>query len=184
MYRIGAVQKKIMLALLGTVALGFSSSPNIFYKNFRRFRKEWAKIDQRNFNRSIKRLVNQKLIEKHQLSNGSFKLILTKEGKTQAKKLELFGSSINFKKPKKWDGKWRIVIFDIPEKERVFRDILREHLKELEFFKIQQSVFISPHPFEQPILELVNLYSADPYVRVITALKIDNEKRIRRHFFK
>ncbi|HCP09033.1 MAG TPA: hypothetical protein DIT25_04540 [Candidatus Moranbacteria bacterium] len=182
MYKFGAVQKKIVLALLGGVALGLSSSPDHFYKNFRKLRKEWGKINQQNFNRSIKKLADRKLIEERKLANGSFKLVLTSEGVQQAKTLSLLGSSINFKKPKKWDGKWRIVIFDIPEKERLFRDILRDHLKELEFFKLQQSVFASPYPFEKPILELVSLYSAEPYVRVITALKIDNEEKIKKHF--
>jgi len=118
------------------------------------------------------------------LPNGSFKLILTEEGRRQAKILNLLGSCINFKKPKKWDRKWRIVLFDIPEKDRLFRDILREHLRELEFFKLQHSVFVSPHPYEKPILELISLYSAEPYVRVIMASYIDNQDKIKNHFFK
>ncbi|PIW92928.1 MAG: hypothetical protein COZ87_04120 [Candidatus Moranbacteria bacterium CG_4_8_14_3_um_filter_43_15] len=81
-------------------------------------------------------------------------------------------------------GKWRLVLFDIPEKNRLFRDILRGHLQTLKFLKLQYSVFISPHPFEKPILELISLYSAQPYVRVVTATNIDNETVIKRHFFK
>lgn len=173
-----------MLALLGGVALGLSGSPSQYFRTFRKLRKEWTKINQQNFTRSIRRLSKEKLIEEKMLPNGSFKLILTAEGKRQAKILSLIGGSINFKKPKKWDGKWRIVLFDIPEKDRIFRDILREHLRELEFFKLQHSVFVSPHPFEKPILELVTLYSAEAYVRVITATKIDNENKIKKHFFK
>ncbi|MFH0969269.1 MAG: hypothetical protein V1804_02065 [Patescibacteria group bacterium] len=184
MYKFGSVQKKIMLALLGGVALGCSYSPWQYFRTFRKIRKEWRRIDQRNFNRSIRRLSKEKLVEEVMLADGSFRLVLTKKGKRQAKILNLLGSSIYFKKPKRWDGKWRIVIFDIPEKDRLFRDILREHLYSLQFFKLQQSVFVSPYPFEKPILELVFLYSAEPYVRVITATKIDNEAKIKKHFFK
>lgn len=184
MYRFGSVQKKIMLTLLGGLALGFSSSPRQYFNTFRKIRKEWNKIDQRNFNRSIRGLSKEKLIEERMLPDGSFKLVLTKNGKETARQLSLLGNNIKFKKPKHWDRKWRIVMFDIPEKDRVFRDILREHLRALQFFKLQHSVFVSPYPFEKSILELVALYSAEKYVRVITAVKIDNESKIKKHFFK
>jgi DNA-binding transcriptional regulator PaaX len=184
MYKFGPVQKKILLALLGGVVLGSSSSPRQYFRTFRALRKDWQKIKQENFERSIKRLAVEKLVEEKILPDKSIKLILTEKGKKQARRLNLLGSSINFKKPERWDGKWRLVLFDIPEKDRVFRDILREHLRELKFYKLQHSVFISPYPFEKQLLELVEIYSAQPYVRVITATEIDNEREIRKHFFK
>jgi phenylacetic acid degradation operon negative regulatory protein len=184
MYKFGPVQKKILLVLMGGVALGLSSSPRQYFGTLRALQKDWRKINQQNFKRSIKRLADEKLVEEKILPDGSMKLVLTKKGKRQARILSLLGKSIKFKKPKRWDGKWRIVLFDIPEKDRVFRDILREHLKALKFYKLQYSVFMSPHPFEKQILELIEIYSAQPYVRVITAVKIDNQSAIKRHFFK
>ena len=184
MYRFGTIQKKILLSLLGGVTLGLSSSPRQYFHVLGKIQKDWKKINKHNFNRSIQNLSHKKLLEEKTLPNNSFKLVLTSEGKCQAKTLSLLGSSINFKKPKRWDRKWRIILFDIPEKDRAFRNILREHLMELNFLKLQHSVFISPYPFERSILELVALYSAEPYVRVVTATKIDNETKIKRHFFK
>lgn len=184
MYKFGQTQKKILVALLGGVALGMSGSPRQYFHNLRKIKKEWKNINQGNFVRSMRSLSKDKLIEERVLPDGSFKLILTAKGKKQANRLELMGNSINFKKPKKWDGRWRIVIFDIPEKDRDFRDILRSHLKELKFIRLQNSVFVSPHPFEKAILELVRLYTATPYVRVITAEKIDNENMLKRYFSK
>ncbi|MFA5925406.1 MAG: hypothetical protein WC831_00565 [Parcubacteria group bacterium] len=184
MYKIGPVKRKILLALLGGVALGFSRNPRQYYKNIRLIKREWRKINQQTFARSIRRLSDEKLLEEKRLPDGSFKLVLTKNGKREAKILSLLGSSINFKKPKRWDGKWRLVLFDIPENNRLFRDILREHLRNLKFLKLQHSVFVSPHPFEKPISDLVEIYSARSYVRVVTAIKIDNEAMIKRHFFK
>jgi phenylacetic acid degradation operon negative regulatory protein len=182
MYRFGPIQQKILLALLGGVALGSSSSPRQYFRTFRQLKKEWGKINQRNFNRSIHKLSRNKLVEERKLPDGSFKLVLTEDGRKQVKRLNFLDSSIKFMKPKKWDGQWRIVIFDIPEKDRVFRDILRDHLYALKFYKLQQSVFISPYPFEKYILDLVALYSAELYVRVITATKIDNESQLKKHF--
>jgi len=184
MYKFGSVQKKILLALAGGVALGMSSSPRAYYRTLRVLKKDWHSINQQTFVRSIQRLSKEKLLEENKLPDGSFKLVLTRKGKQQAKILSLLGNSINFKKPKRWDGKWRLVVFDIPEKDRVFRDILRAHLRELDFYKLQNSVFVSPYPFEKPILELIELYSAGSYVRVITATKIDNQNRIKKRFFR
>ena len=160
-----------------------SSSPRQYFRTFRQLRKEWQKINQQNFQRSFQKLSEEKLIEEQKLTDGSFKLILTKSGKQQARKMSLLSTSINFQKPKRWDEKWRIVLFDIPEKDRKFRNILREHLRALDFLKLQHSVFVSPCPFEKSILELVALYSAERYVRVIIATKIDNETKIKKHFF-
>lgn len=183
MYKFGSVQKKIVLALAGGVVLGLSHSSRQYFKRFRILKKEWKNISQSNFNRSIRRLSDEKLVEEKMLPNGSFKLVLTAKGRRQARILSLIGDSISFKKPKHWDGKWRIVLFDIPEEDRVFRGILREHLRSLQFKKLQNSVFVSPYPFEKSILELVNLYAAGQYVRVVTATKIDNESKLRNYFF-
>jgi DNA-binding transcriptional regulator PaaX len=184
MYKFGPVQKKILLVLLGGVALGLSNNPRQYFRTFMQIKKDWRKISKYSLDRSISKLADEKLLEEKTASDGSIKLVLTDKGRKQAKRLSLLGSSINFKKPEKWDGKWRIVLFDIPEKSRVFRDILREHLRNLKFYKLQYSVFVSPYPFEKQILELVEVYSAQPYVRVITALKIDNELAIKKYFFK
>ncbi len=183
MYKIGPIKRKILLALLGSVALGFSKDPRQYYRNLRLIKNEWKKINQQAFTRSVQRLAKEKLLEEKKLPDGSFKLVLTAKGKREARILELLGNSIKFRIPKRWDGKWRVVLFDIPEKDRIFRDILREHLRNLKFAKLQHSVFVSPYPFEKPILELIEIYSAHPYVRVITAEKIDNEEDIKDHFF-
>lgn len=45
-----------------------------------------------------------------------------------------------------WDGKWRMVLFDIPETDRKLRDTLRRHLLARHFGYLQDSVWISPDP--------------------------------------
>lgn len=182
MYNLSPVQKKILLVLLGGVALGMSGSPRQCMKTLKAIERDWKKINQHSFNRSVGNLSREKLVEEKFSSDGSMKLTLTKEGRKQAKLLLLLKGSINFKKPKVWDKKWRVVLFDIPEKDRAFRDILRNHLRELNFKKLQHSAFVSPYPFEKLIFELAGLYSAKKYVRVITATKIDNEKVIKKYF--
>src|SRR3990167_11331039 len=38
-------------------------------------------------------------------------------------------SNFKFNIPKKWDGKWRVIIFDIPDKKRRTRDQIRSLFK-------------------------------------------------------
>lgn len=182
MYRFGPVQQKILIALMGGLALGCASSPRQYFKTLRQMRREWRRIDQRNFNRCIRSLSKEKLIEQRERADGSYRLVLTAEGKRQARILDLLGRGITFRIPKRWDRKWRVVMFDIPEKDRVFRGILREHLYNLKFFKLQHSVFVSPYPCEKSIAELSMLYRAEKYVRVVTATRIDHEDELKRHF--
>lgn len=184
MIKLGKTQRKILLLIAGGAGLGFTRSSKQYYKIMREMRKEWRKIGQHNFDRSVCRLAREKLVEEKTLADGSFKLVLTPEGRKQAGILNILGDTISFKKPARWNGRWCIVMFDIPEKERLFRDILRSHLYRLEFYKLQQSVFVSPHPYEKAILDLVAVYAAEPHVRVITATKIDNEVKLKKHFFK
>lgn len=56
---------------------------------------------------------------------------------------------------RKWDKKWRVVIFDIQEINKSARDGLRRKLKELGFGMIQKSVFISPHDIIQDLSEFI-----------------------------
>ena len=56
---------------------------------------------------------------------------------------KIYSDYLKIDKPKIWDKKWRIVVFDIPEKQRGARDSLRTYLKKLDFYELQKSIFIS-----------------------------------------
>jgi phenylacetic acid degradation operon negative regulatory protein len=148
----------------------------------RKIRKEWRWIDQRSFNRSIHSLHKQKLLEEIKHKDGSIALKLTSDGRMRAGFFQLFEKTIKIKQQKTWDGLWRIVMFDVPEKKRIFRNILRDHLKTIGFRELQHSVFIFPYPCEKEMQSLVKLYDATPYVRILTIKTIDNEKKIKQYF--
>ena len=81
-----------------------------------------------------------------------------------------------FKKFGHWDNKWRVVIFNIPEIDRLSRTILRQKLLELGFKKIQKGVYISPYPFFPTINRLATELGIRQYLTLIEAEKIDREK--------
>lgn len=67
--------------------------------------------------------------------------LLSKKGEELLETLSL----IVLEKGKRWDGKWRLVSFDIPEEEHRARRKLRQSLKKLGFGRMHRSVWISPH---------------------------------------
>lgn len=69
-------------------------------------------------------------------------LKLTKEGEDRLKNILPKNDDVP-----RWDGKWHIVLFDISEKERAKRNVLRDFLKRLGFGKLFESTWISPFPF-------------------------------------
>lgn len=75
---------------------------------------------------------------------------LTEEGERAASEI---AAKIAMSQPKKWDGKWRIIIFDVPEKLRGKREILRAELKTYGFLQIQKSALAYPHPLPQEFID-------------------------------
>lgn len=73
-----------------------------------------------------------------------------------------------------WDGKFRIVFFDIPESERKLRDLMRAVLSELGFVNWQRSVFISTHSVEGEVMSKAKRLGVEDMVNVMLIDKIVN----------
>ena len=81
-----------------------------------------------------------------------------------------------------WEGKWHIVLFDIPKDKRKRRDTFRLRLKELGFIRYQDSVWVYPFPVEDTIRKIAGFYGLTPYVSYVTADSLTDEKKLLRHF--
>lgn len=73
---------------------------------------------------------------------------------------------------KKKDEFLRVVVFDIPEKQKVKRELLRRKLKEFDFQMIQKSVFVSEYVCEKELLELCKILNLRKEVQIILAKNI------------
>ena len=89
---------------------------------------------------------------------------------------------IKIKDMEKWDKKWRIVLFDVPEKSRVIRDALRRALMKIGFFEYQKSVFIHPFDCRDEIDFMIEFFHARQYARFVIADSLDNELHLIKHF--
>lgn len=179
--RIGPTQKRILLLLQTGLLLGLSRSPKAYFKILRGASKEWKDIGDDALKKAIKRLYQSKMIDmKYNKKKDAVTIILTDKGKKKALTYEL--DKMEIKKPKKWDGKWRIVLFDIPETHKKERDAFRYRLKQLGFFEYQKSVFVHPYDCKNEIDYIIEFWFIRKYVRFIVADSLDNELHLKKHF--
>ncbi len=128
--------------------------------------------------RSTKSLIKQGLI-KH--SDKDYDQVeLTPKGKSFLSRIEL--RTMRYKKPEKWDKKWRVVIFDIKEKERVKRDYFRNVLRQVGFFRLQQSVWVFPYHIEPLVSLLKTDQDLGQSVIYMVVETIENDAFLKKHY--
>ena len=176
----GIFQQKILLLLLSGLTIGLSGSPRRAYQIVRFVGREWEKLNKHKMKRAIRSLYESQLVaEKHE-PDGSMTLTLTKEGKRRT--LQCKFDELSIKKPHRWDHKWRIVAFDVPEEMKQLRDTLRFRLRQLGFLELQKSIFVFPYPCNDEIDFIIEFYNARKFVRVICAESVDNEFHLKKMF--
>lgn len=99
-------------------------------------------------------------------------ILLTPRGEEKALRVRLFAKDGQPVKRRK-DGKWVMVIFDIPENKRRYRDELRKILYALEFQKLQKSVWVCPNDVLERLEDAVRIYNLDYYVRTFLIEEIE-----------
>lgn len=178
--RMGILKKQILVLLLAGLALGLTRSPKKHFWILKQIPKELSKERRQAIQRAINSLYISHLIDEKNNKDGTTTLILSENGKQKALKFNI--NNLEIKKPNKWDEKWRVVMFDVPEKLRRLRDSLRLHFREIGFLELQKSVFVHPYPCHREIEFIVEFYNARRYVRFILAESLDNELDLRKKF--
>jgi len=123
----------------------------------------------------IKKLEEKGLLKINEQDN--YGVTLTEKGK---RKLEYY--KITEKKKEKWDGKWRVVIFDVWENTRRKRDTLRLEIKKYGFIQLQQSVWIYPYECGEFIELLKTDLSFGKNIRYMIVEKLDQDYNLKKYF--
>src|SRR3989338_8043307 len=172
------LSQKILLILLSGLALSFAYTPRQYWRAVKIAGKEWKNINKKEVQDEIRKLYQSKLVKKENL-DGSITMVLTDKGKLKALTYKFDEMKI---KKKDWDGKWRLLIFDIPEKIRQGRNSLREKIKQLGFYELQKSAFIFPYNCKDEIDFIIEFYRLRKYARFAVLESIDNEKHLKQIF--
>ncbi len=173
------IREKILLLLLGGIAFGYSVTPGQQRMVLRTISREWNRVGKKELKEGIKYLYKLDFIDKEVKKDGSMMLLLTKKGRLKSLDIKL--NNVKNKKGK-WDGKWRMVAFDIPEKYKLGRDALRNKLKKVGFCEMQKSVLVTPFNCEKEIGLLIKFFELNKYVRFGVLESIDNSTYFKRVF--
>jgi len=134
----------------------------------------------RRFSNTFYYLKNKGLV-KMEYQGKQLYISLTEEGKKAAKKYQI--DDLHIKKPFRWDKKWRILIFDVKDKQRLKREALRGKIKELGMFQLQKSVWVHPYDFKKEGETLKNFFGfTDKEMKIIVASEIGGDQEVKTFF--
>jgi DNA-binding PadR family transcriptional regulator len=141
--------------------------------------REWKRFNPAYLRRSLKRLKKQKLVEIEE-ENGLTTIKITTAGKRKVLKYAL--EELEIAQTKSWDGKWRLIIYDIPQNKRRLSNLLSQTLKNLGFFALQKSVYLIPYPCQSQIEFIREYFGLGDNVLILEVAKIENDKPFREYF--
>lgn len=151
-------------------------TPHMHLRRISGWPKEYRKS---RINQELRRMKDRGWIEEAERQGKKF-LKLTAKGKVEGlcRKIQ----SIRKVARREWDGKWRLALFDIPEKGRWQRDTIRWTLKCAGFQQLQKSVYVYPHEIPAEVIEYLKAAGLLSFIRFARIDKIDDEKDLQKVF--
>lgn len=134
-----------------------------------------ASYDSGNISRSRKRFIRQGLIVER-----DGRLRITDRGQRELRLIEVREAARNLNR--KWDGRWRILIFDIPEYRKAVRNKIRRSLQSVGFMRLQDSVWIYPYDCEDLIVLLKADFKIGKDVLYMIVDELEGDYRVREYF--
>ena len=136
---------------------------------------------------------NQRIVQALQRLEQRGLIRITGEGKNreihlapQGEKVidNLYAGAYVIPLPSRWDGYWRLVMFDVPERRKKIRDTLRMLLRNAGFVHFQDSAWVQPYPCDELVTLLrSHLGSGKGEVRYLTMKMVDeSDYALRKHF--
>ena len=176
------IQWLIFLAATGII-LSSPAGTRAFLKEVNKYisqrqQKKGKQYEATQLSQALYYLKKRKVIKVREV-NGKTVIKLTEKG--NRRKLEYDIEHLRISNDVPWDGKWRMVMFDIPEDKKVAREALRRKLKDLGFAQFQKSVWLYPYPCEEEIDFVTEFFSIAMYVNLIT-VKIESDRPLRAEF--
>ena len=181
----GKIVKKIIDVFADLlIATKVSYLPSPYYtlgKIIKTLLEENKNLNKKQVKKALYDLKKRQLIDIVE-KNNEVKIYLKEKGqqKVVTRSIKLL---LDYKrKEKKWDGRWFMVFFDVPEIEKQKREFLRKYLKKLGFYQYQKSVYIFPFECKKEVGLIKKIVEAAKYMKYIIAEEIEEEEKIKRYF--
>jgi len=177
-YQKGEIAKKILiLAAVGGALAVVCVLPGmaILFKAFD------ARTSQERYRvkRAVKQMEKGGLLMR-KIQNGKEELVLTDQGKDKV--WSYLEENLQIVKQKKWDKRWRVLMFDIPETKGKIRREVSWKIKDIGMKAIQNSVFISPFPCQKEIEKIASHYNVQKHFIYFEADTVVTEQNLLQHF--
>lgn len=176
-----AVVDKILLLSVTSSALAAGILiPNLLVGLEKPLNVFWKHMDKRARERELRRVVSY--MKTNHLLKGDYKhgLKVTDKGLKRLEKAKIY--NLRVRSVDKWDGRWRLVIYDIPESHKQGRNALTGKLNRLGFYQLQRSAWLHPFPCRTVITELTAYYKVNSHVSYLLVSKIDNQAKLIKEF--
>ncbi|MEK7664472.1 MAG: hypothetical protein AAB340_03515 [Patescibacteria group bacterium] len=132
--------------------------------------KKYSKMVTRHqFSKLVYRLKRNNLIKSKNLK-GKKAIMITPEGMERV--LRISFKVEDQKRKKRNDGKWIMLIFDIPKRDSRKRGLLRAMLRDLGYKVFQKSVWVTPYDVSDRTEKFLQFYALDQYVRLLLVEKM------------
>ena len=165
--------------IIGGMVTIAATSP-FFIVNLIKSVKRLKKYSNKKVYDTFYKLEKQGLVNFYEKNNQIY-IFLTEKGKKKAGWMQI--DDLKIEKPNKWDGKWRILLFDIAEMKRTYREALRGKLKELNFQLFQKSAWINPYDCVKEINLLKSFFGlSDKEIKLIVSREIGGDKKFKKLF--
>jgi len=173
------VKEVLGALLLGGMIMVATTSP-FFVQNLLRSFKKLKKYPSKKVYDTFYNLKKSGLIDFYEKNNQIY-FSLTKKGKSKAGWMQV--DDLKVKRPKEWDGKWRVLLFDVVEMKRLYREALRGKLINMGFVMLQKSAWIIPYDCDKEVKTLRSFFSlSEKELRILVIDKMGDDKSFRKYF--
>lgn len=184
----GTKAKKIRIGRVGEIVLATIATAGIlsvalFAPNalqmFTPFMKRKKRAPKQEIQRNLESFIASGLVKRVIADDGTPSLILTKKGHWE---VLLRHRQKDSGEKQKWDGRWRVIVFDVPNEKSTIRAELRRAIRLYGLHLLQKSVWVYPYPCDDFVQLLRSHLDISAHVLYMTVDTIENDKELRREF--
>lgn len=172
----------LLVAVAATGAIGIAIvAPNAIQALEKPLEKFISgKSNRKELRRIARYLKRRELVLIKENDDDTYTITLSRSGLTRSKQVRFDRLEVD---RGKWDEKWRVIMFDIPEQHKTTRDYISRHLRLIGFKQLQRSVFIYPYPVDEFVALLKDMIpEVERYVSYMTVEDIDQHNTLVKQF--
>lgn len=173
------IDRLLKLVSVGAITASIIVVPNAIWAMDKPLQRLLENLDRREQERQLKYVfayMKRQGLIRQTADDYVHGLELTNAGKTRLRKYDY--SSLEIPIPSEWDGRWRLVFFDIPERLHTTRKVLTSKLRLLGFQQLQQSIWIYPFPCRSVIEAVSEHLGVSRYITHVEINEINNSSKL------